>query len=132
MHNVGLALAVLLAACAARAQPAPPAGDVRSLQGTEDTQTEARAETDVPGTVTAVEAGAVTVRAAGADLRLEVPPARAGALRPGTAVTLEVVLIARAPARARPAGDRRRRTSRRRVGRSGRPPGTRRRACTPR
>jgi hypothetical protein len=97
---------VLVAASAVRAQPPPTVPHVRSLEGVEETQVEGRARTEVPGTVTEVDArtGTVAVRAAGADLRLQIPADAAAGLRPGAPVTVEVVLVARPPAPGTPGG----------------------------
>ena len=76
-----IAAIVLFAATLADAETGPR---VRSLQGLEEQQAAVHARTEVPGTVTTVDAstGAVTVHAAGADVRLAVPAALAETLRP--------------------------------------------------
>jgi hypothetical protein len=97
---------LVLAASVVRGESPADAPHVRSLEGTEQTQTEGRTRAEVPGTVTAVDAraGNVAVRAAGAELRLDVPPATAATLRPGAPVIVEVVLVVRPPAPGTPAG----------------------------
>jgi hypothetical protein len=103
--RVGIACWLLLVATVLRAESPANRPHVRSLEGSEQTQV-AEARTVVPGTVTAVDAraGNVAVRAAGAELRIDVPPAAAAAFRPGAAVAVEIVVIARPPAPGTPGG----------------------------
>jgi hypothetical protein len=94
---------LLAAASLARAEPTPR---VRRLQGLEEQQAAVHAKTEIPGTASAIDArtGAVTVRAAGAEMRLTVPAATAETLRPGAPVTVEVVLVREPPAPGTPGG----------------------------
>jgi hypothetical protein len=95
---------ILLAiASLARAEPEPR---IRSLQGLEEKQAAVHARTEIPGTVSAVDrrTGAVTVRAAGAEMQVTVPAATAATLRPGAPVTVEVVLVREPPAPGTPGG----------------------------
>jgi len=97
----GLALASVV-----RSEVPGDAPGVRSLEGVEDTQTEARARTELPGTVTAVDArsGSVTVRAAGVEMPLQLSPEQAKELRSGTPVTVLIDLVVRPPAPGTPGG----------------------------
>jgi len=98
------AIWILLAvASLARAEAGP---GIRSLQGLEEEQAAVHARTEVPGTVTAVDprTGGVTVRAAGAEMRITVPAATAETLRPGAPVTVEIVLVREPPAPGTPGG----------------------------
>jgi hypothetical protein len=101
--SVVFGYAGLAVAAVAGAEGPADVPHVRSLQGVEDAQSTARIHTQVAGTVTAVDAGVVEIRAAGARLRLRLDP-DAPRLRPGDHVTVDVTLIATAPPPGEPGG----------------------------